>query len=97
MTYGIPVEMIKYIESNYDISSTEAKKSVEITLNTIMNFIRQGKAVKIKGFGAFDIKKYEERNYVNPRTKELIRKESLFHPCFRPSKKLRSEINALVV
>ena len=74
------------------------KKEIEEIINafseTIVNGLKQGRKVMLKGLGTFFVKRIKAKyNALNPRSKELIYVPEKNKVRFRPSKKLKKFIN----
>ena len=75
-----------------------SKIEIEIVIDTfsecILESLKQGRNVELRGFGTFCIKKIKE-NYSarNPKTGELIYVPEKNKVRFRPSKKLKDFVN----
>ena len=75
-----------------------SKIEIEIVIDTfsecIIESLKQGRNVELRGFGTFCIKKIKE-NYSarNPKTGELIYVPEKNKVRFRPSKKLKDFVN----
>ncbi|MCK5075216.1 MAG: HU family DNA-binding protein [Calditrichia bacterium] len=73
------------------------KKEVEVILDgvlfTVIDSVRQGKRIEIRGFGSFSSKERMPRKVKNPKTRELIDVAHRFVPVFKPAKDFRESVN----
>ena len=73
------------------------QRDVERIVNTIFEEITiamsRGDRVELRGFGAFSVKKLDERVGLNPRTGESVQVEQKHVPFFKTGKLLRDRLN----
>ena len=73
------------------------KKEVEVILDgvlfTIIDSIRQGNRVEIRGFGSYSSKERFARKVKNPKTNQVIDVGHRFVPIFKPAKDFRESVN----
>ena len=65
-------ELISAIAGGAGLSKADAKKVLEITLDSISDTLVKGDKVALLGFGTFSINARPERQGINPATKEKI-------------------------
>ncbi|MGH9475713.1 MAG: HU family DNA-binding protein [Terriglobales bacterium] len=68
---------------------------VETIFSSIINSLRAGDKVEIRGFGSFRVRQREARMGRNPKTGAAVAVPARKVPYFKPSKELRDGINAL--
>lgn len=78
-----------------DINRREAKEFVELFFNEIRSALEQGDAVKLSGFGSFDLRDKNERPGRNPRTGEDIPITARRVVTFRTGQKLKARMDIL--
>ena len=84
----------KLKEKNPQLNYSELKTTLDVFSESILNALKNGKSVHIKGFGRWYLKKLKENfNLRNPATSELIYKPERVKIRFKASKKLSREIN----
>ena len=76
-----------------DCSQREAVDLVESVLELVKETLFQGEAIKIAGFGKFDVREKKPRMGRNPKTKEPMLIEARRVVKFTVSEKLRGKIN----
>ena len=76
-----------------DCSKLEAVDLVEETLGILKETLFQGEAIKLSGFGKFDVREKKPRMGRNPKTKEPMLIEARTVVAFKASEKLRGKIN----
>ena len=81
-------------KKNPNLNIKEIEEIINSFCETIINGLKQGQKIELRGFGTFFIKKIKEKyNARNPKTKELIYVPKKNKVRFRPSRKLKSYIN----
>ena len=74
----------------------EAKALVELFFEEIKDSLEQGKAVKISGFGKFELRDKTSRPGRNPKTGEEVPITARRVVTFRPGIKLKARVDASV-
>lgn len=85
--------LVEVIRQKTQFSSQEAKKLVEIVLETMKSKLEEGEEVKISGFGKWTVKEKQSRPGRNPHTGERIEISARRVVTFHPSEKLRDAVN----
>ena len=84
----------KLKEKNPQLNYSELKTTLDVFSESILNALKNGKTVHIKGFGRWYLKSLKENfNLRNPATSELIYKPERVKVRFKASKKLSRIIN----
>ena len=88
-------KLIKQLkEKNPNLNQQELETVIDVFSETILNSLKEGKNVEIRGFGRWYRKKLKENfNARNPSTNELIYKPERVKVRFKPSKKIKKIIN----
>ncbi|MGH9488384.1 MAG: HU family DNA-binding protein [Terriglobales bacterium] len=68
---------------------------VETIFSGIINSLRAGEKVEIRGFGSFRVRQRQARIGRNPKTGAAVSVPARKVPYFKPSKELRDGINAV--
>ena len=77
------------------LTKDEAAEIVDVIFHAVKNTLGQGKTVRIKNFGTFEITSRPGRVGVNPMSGEKIFIQPHKGLSFRPSRKLKDEITVL--
>ena len=85
-------DIINHLNESIGINKTEAKLLVESLFKEILVTLSNKQAVKISGFGNFDILDKKERIGRNPKTGEIAIISARKVVTFRAGKKLRESI-----
>ena len=88
-------KLIKQLkEKNPKLNNSELEKVMNIFSESILNALKNGNNIEIRGFGRWYLKKLKENfNARNPATNKLIYTPERVKVRFRPSKKLNKIIN----
>ena len=88
-------KLIKQLkEKNPNLNQQELETVIDVFSETILNSLKEGKNVEIRGFGRWYRKKLKENfNARNPASNELIYKPERIKVRFRSSKSLKKIIN----
>ena len=92
MTALTKADLIEHLHSGMGLNKREAKDLVEGFFEEIAEALRQGNHVKISGFGNFELRDKGERPGRNPKTGEVIPVSARRVVTFRPSQKLRAQV-----
>ncbi|KAF5056898.1 DNA-binding protein HU-alpha [anaerobic digester metagenome] len=65
--------LIDLIAKKGNISKVEAKRALELTLNSITETLSKGEEISLIGFGSFKIVERSERMGINPKTGAKIK------------------------
>lgn len=65
-------DLINAIAEGAGLNKVEAKKALDICLDSISEALKLGDKVSLIGFGTFSISERPSRTGINPRTKEQI-------------------------
>ena len=89
------VDLVKQLKrKNPNLNNSEIETIIEIFSKCIVDGLKQGRGIELRGFGTFYIKKIKE-NYSarNPKTGELIYVPEKNKVRFKASKKLKKLLN----
>jgi DNA-binding protein HU-beta len=65
-------ELINAIAAEAGLSKVDAKKALDVTLNSIAGALKEGDKIALLGFGTFSIAERPARTGINPATKAVI-------------------------
>ena len=85
-------ELIDRVALAAEIPRPVAARALDATLAAIEESLRDGEAVRLAGFGAFQVGRYTGRAGVNPRTGERIEVPSTPIPRFVAGARLRRAV-----
>lgn len=87
-------EMVEHLMNKLSLTKPEAKKLVDDFFATIGEQLANGRAVKLSGFGNFELKEKKARPGRNPKTGELAAVSARRVVTFRAGQKFRGRIKA---
>jgi integration host factor subunit beta len=90
----IKSELVQRIaDKNPHLYHRDVERIVNKVLDEIVDAMRQGSRVELRGFGAFSVKSREGRTGRNPRTGESVAVIPKKAPFFKTGKELRARLN----
>jgi len=90
----IKSELIKRIASqNRHLFERDIEKIVDAILGEMVEALRRGDRVELRGFGAFSVKLREARTGRNPRTGAVVAVGKKAMPAFKMGKEMRARLN----
>lgn len=85
-------DFIKAVAERTGSSQKETKMIIDAALGVIADALAQGKKVTLTGFGTFEVRERQEREGVNPQTREKITIPATKTPGFSASSTLKEEV-----
>jgi integration host factor subunit beta len=87
-------ELVKRIASqNPHLFERDIEKIVNAILDEMIEALRRGDRVELRGFGAFSVKLREARTGRNPRTGVVVSVAKKAYPFFKTGKEIRARLN----
>lgn len=84
--------LAEVISEKTKVTKKAAAETVDLVLETITNTLKDGGKVDLSGFGKFEVKVREQRNGINPSTKEKIVIPASKTPSFKAAKALKDAV-----
>ena len=78
---------------NPHLYQRDVENIVNTILGTIVDAMKNGDRVELRGFGAFSVKSRPARTGRNPRTGEKVPVSEKYVPFFKTGKELRDRLN----
>ena len=85
--------IVDTIASATGLTKVETEAVVDGFISTVIDALKEGKNIEIRGFGSFKVKKRKGRIARNPRTGEQVQVDEHFVPVFKVSKDLKNLVN----
>ena len=85
-------ELVAQVAQDVLVTRREADRIVETVVSSIVNTLRKGEKVEIRGFGSFRTRTRKARTGRNPRSGESVHVPPKTVPFFKPSKQLRDAV-----
>ena len=82
-------DIVDVIASATGLTKVETEAVVDGFIQTVIDTMKQGKNIEIRGFGSFKVKKRKGRVARNPRTGEQVMVDEHYVPIFKVSKELK--------
>jgi nucleoid DNA-binding protein len=80
----------KVYEAHGGLAYADAKRIVDLILDTIKERLARGERVVLSGFGSFTVRRRRDKNGINPRTGDSVLIPGRNTVKFKPSKYLKS-------
>ena len=87
-------ELIEYISEKLKLPNGKAEQIVNCVFDSMVQALREGDGIEIRGFGSFTVRKYKSYEGRNPRTGETVHVAPKRLPFFKVGKDLRERVNA---
>lgn len=85
--------IMRLAEMNPHLYQRDVERIVATIFDEIANALARGDRVELRGFGAFSVKKRDNRVGRNPRTGETVHVAAKAVPYFKTGKDLRERLN----
>lgn len=82
-------DIVDIIATATGLTKVETEAVVDGFIQTVIDSMRNGRNIEIRGFGSFKVKKRKGRMARNPRTGEQVMVNEHFVPIFKVSKELK--------
>lgn len=86
-------DIVDVIASATGLTKVETEAVVDGFIQTVIQAMKDGKNIEIRGFGSFKVKKRKGRIARNPRTGEQVPVDEHFVPYFKVSKEMKQAVN----
>jgi len=87
-------DIVDVIASATGLTKVETEAVVDGFISTVINALKEGRNIEIRGFGSFKVKKRKGRIARNPRTGEQVMVDEHWVPLFKVSKDLKHLVDA---
>ena len=86
-------ELISTMASETGLTKKDCGAALDAYISAVKTSLTKGEAVRLVGFGTFDVKTRTERSGKNPRTGESMKIPSSVAPVFKAGKDLKGIVN----
>ncbi|MFC2083866.1 HU family DNA-binding protein [Bacteroidota bacterium] len=86
-------DIVEKVAAGTGLTKLETEAIIEGFLNTVIQALKEGNGIEIRGFGSYRVKKKNERYARNPRTGEKVFVEGHYVPVFKFSKDFKAAVN----
>jgi integration host factor subunit beta len=89
-------ELVDEVARVVQLTKKQAETIVNIVFDSIVDSLRTGQKIELRGFGSFRLRSRKSRTGRNPKTGEKVEVPSKKIPYFKPGKELKELINKVV-
>ena len=89
-------DIVDRIAAGTGLTKIETEAVVNGFLSTVVQALKEGETIEIRGFGSFRVQHRAARVARNPRTNEEVEVGARFVPTLRVSKELREAVDSAV-
>lgn len=86
-------DLIAEVSRSAELSKKDAENIVNVFLDRIVDALKEGEKIELRGFGSFKLRRRNSRVGRNPRTSEAVQVPAKKVPYFKPGKDLKKLIN----
>lgn len=86
-------ELVERVAEAATLSRAEAEQAVQTVLDSIVDALRAGDKIELRGFGSFRLRVRRPRQGRNPKTGTRVDVPGKAIPYFKPGKELRDLLN----
>jgi len=86
-------DIVDRVAAGTGLTKLETEAIIEGFFTTVIEALKEGKGIEIRGFGSYKVKKKNARNARNPKTGEKVFVEEHFVPTFKFSKEFKEIVN----
>lgn len=86
-------ELVDEVARVVQLTKKQAETIVNIVFDSIVESLRNGQKIELRGFGSFRLRSRKSRTGRNPKTGEKVEVPSKKIPYFKPGKELKELIN----
>ena len=87
-------ELVDEVSRNSDLNKKDAEVIIQTVLDSIVDSLKGGEKVELRGFGSFRLRSRASRQGRNPKTGEKVFVPAKRVPYFKPGKELKTLINS---
>lgn len=86
-------ELVEEVARTVQLTKKQAEVIVNLVFDSIVESLRAGEKIELRGFGSFRLRNRRSRLGRNPKTGERVEVPSKRIPYFKPGKELKEMIN----
>ncbi len=87
-------DLVDQVSRSSELSKKDAEVIVQTVLDSIIESLKSGEKVELRGFGSFRLRDRASRQGRNPKTGEKVFVPAKRVPYFKPGKDLKELINS---
>ena len=85
-------QLITKVANDSGLSAAQVEKVMDGIFGTIGDVLRDGEKVTISGFGRFEMRERQTKNFTNPKTKVTSQLKPTAIPGFKASGRLKEKV-----
>ena len=85
-------ELITSIAEKSELTKKDSELFLKAFVDSVVEALENGDKVQITGFGTFETVERSARDYRNPKTGEVVKKEATIAPKFRFAKDVKERV-----
>lgn len=86
-------DLVSMIAAKSNLTKKDSESALNAFMETVEGALKKGEKIQLVGFGTFEVRTRNERNGINPRTKETIKIPASKAPVFKAGKALKDSCN----
>jgi DNA-binding protein HU-beta len=86
-------DIVDKVAGGTGLTKLETEAIIEGFFATVIDALREGHGIEIRGFGSYKVKKKNPRNARNPKTGEKVFVDEHYVPTFKFSKEFKERVN----
>ncbi len=86
-------DIVDKVAAGTGLTKLETEAIIEGFFSTVIDALKNGNGIEIRGFGSYKVKKKKPRNARNPKTGEKVFVEEHYVPTFKFSKEFKEIVN----
>lgn len=86
-------DIVDSVATGTGLTKLETEAVIEGFFSTIINALKEGHGIEIRGFGTFKVKKKNARIARNPKSGEQVHVPAHYVPTFKFSKEFKNVVN----
>ena len=86
-------QLIAYVAAATGMTEAVVENVMDSVFDTIVEKLQQGEKVTIAGFGRFEMRERQTKNFTNPKTKVTSKLEPTAIPGFKASGRLKEKVS----
>lgn len=86
-------DIVEKVASGTGLTKLETEAVVEGFLNTVIEALREGRGIEIRGFGSYKVKKKNARYARNPKSGDKVFVDEHYVPVFKFSKDFKVAVD----
>jgi DNA-binding protein HU-beta len=86
-------DIVDKVAGGTGLTKLETEAIIEGFFATVIDALKEGHGIEIRGFGSYKVKKKNPRNARNPKTGEKVFVDEHYVPTFKFSKEFKERVN----